>query len=389
MRVPLYEKHAVRLPILRCRALKGAPRSVVRSAALALVLAPVVHANVLQHAVALPMTIEYDSNPRLDANNPAGLWLTRVAPAYTVSGRGAVDELQATLSLVVERSSDRSQRIDRQDPALMLRWTREAPRDRIMLEGRYDKTATRISELSEGITGDGNGTRTSKALLGLWRTALTERLNLSVDTDFRDQSYDRGAFIDHRTLNAGLTLSYELSERTEGFLRLASMRYEPRGSGDISRHHSALLGVAWAQSELTRWTVQGGASTVAGSDEKPGWLASVSGRFIGQRLEGEIEAGRFVTASALGAMRESDQVQGALRYAVSDRSHAGLDLSLRKNRDVRPNTVKQASLWFGRELSERWSVRVHTTHRRRESDDAGASAANIVGLTLTYVHPDF
>ena len=97
----------------------------VATATLILSCSGVAYAATWQPAIALPSTVEYDSNPVLLTSGEKGVTRTIIAPDLNLVGTSGRDELQFGLGVNVVRSSDTDIVSDREDPRLKLGWQRE------------------------------------------------------------------------------------------------------------------------------------------------------------------------------------------------------------------------------------------------------------------------
>ena len=259
----------------------------------------------------VPMTLEYDSNPTLSANNKQSVWRTKILPAYNLIGTYGVDEIKAGLALRIERSSDEAISQNREDPILSLGWRRLTQTGEFGLVANYEQASTRFTELEETGQQLRDGTRTTQSLAGNWRSTISERSTLSADGNYKQVSYDQGGLTNYANLTAGLTYSYAWSERIEPFVRGTASHYEPSGSTLPSSDHTSLMGgVKWKASEYLEWTAQAGASSVSGATSDTGWIGSLAVHYLGPRYDLLLDAGRYVKDSGQGGFIESDDIKG-------------------------------------------------------------------------------
>jgi len=341
-------------------------------------------------SISLPITLEYDTNPNLATTNETELWRARVAPAYNLTGTYGVDEFKAGFGLMIERPSNKAISSDRQDPNLSLGWRRLTETGEFGLAAKYDKASTRSSALEETGIVVRDGTRTTKSLLGNWRSAISERSSLAADVQRTAVAYDSGTLTGYNNLSAGITYSHAWSARAEPFLRVSASRYEPDSAlVSSSNHYTAMGGLKFKASENLEWTAQAGMSRVSARTSDTGWLGSFTMRYLGARSEYSLDIGRSVAPSGEGGFVEADQVKGSWVYAVGALTRAGLDASVRKSRGTAPNTMQQVGAWIGHELSPLWSSRLYYLHKQRRQEGQSAASGNVLGLTLVFTHPDF
>lgn len=350
---------------------------------------PVMADNVKQ-GVSVSFGTEYDSNPALMTSNEEGVWRAKITPSYSLIGTYGADEYKARFSLNLERSNNEMLSTNREDPSLLLGWRHLTETGEFGLAARYEEVSTRVTELAESGLVSADGTRTTMYLNGNWRSALSERSALSADVEYKDVSYEGGAYTDYTNLAGGVTYSYLLSERTESFLRATTGHYEPDGSlGSSSDYYSIVAGLKWKATERLDWSVQAGASRVTGQPDDNGWQGNVALNYeITPRSNMSMEMGRYVSPSGEGGFAESDQVKGTWGYAFSDRTRSGIEAYWRDYKGTTPSTVHQLGAWISHELSPFWNARFFYQHKQREQDGLPNASANLLGVSLVYTHPD-
>lgn len=347
-------------------------------------------------AVALPMTVEHDTNPQLDSQNKSAVTRTIVAPDYNLLGVSDTDQWQFGFGLHLERSSDQSVSLDREDPKLRLGWQRETETGNFGLLAKYDESSSLTTGLEEtGTQTLKDGTRTTQALAGNWSTAMTERNTLATDTEYRIVTFDDDSQTDFDDLSAGVTWSHALNERLEPFVRLAVTRYEPKGGGtgqnlaESSNSYSPAVGVKFEMSEQFQGTLRAGGNKVSNGSGGLNWQGGMDVRYVGERFEVAVDAGRSTVVSSEGGFTEVKQLRTSFSYAVDELTRAGLDASWQDNKGEQPNTMEQYSAWASRELSPFWIARFSYTYKQRQEDNLASARADIIGLSLIYSHPDF
>ncbi|CAI8972665.1 DUF3570 domain-containing protein [Pseudomonas sp. IT-P253] len=362
----------------------------VATAILILPYSGVANAATWQSAIVLPSTVEYDSNPVLATSNAKGVTRTIIAPDYTLVGTSDRDQWTFGLGVKVVHSSDTSIVSDRQDPDLKIGWQRETESGGFGLNAQYVESST----LSTEVQGTGviapDGTQKLSLFGGNWSTALSDRTTLVDEADYTHVTYDVSTLTNYDQLSNLLSLNYTWSERVELFTRFGAMRYEPQqGSGVASSNsYTPTVGMNFDISDRLKGSVYGGVNQVSGSSSptgQGGFLLS----YIGERIETSIGASRGTFASGDGGFVESDNVNGLWSYALDDTSRTGFVTSWQKTTGLTPNTLRTAGAWFSHEISPFWEARLSYMYKERQQDNLPDATANVVGLTLTYSHPDF
>lgn len=358
---------------------------------LALLPSGMVYADSWQAAVALPMTVEYDTNPRLDSDAKKAVTRTIIAPDYNLVGAFGRDELRLGIGLNLERSSDQSIALNREDPKLLLGWQRESEVGGYGVTAKYDESSTLFSALEESGVVAADGTRKQYALAGNWHAATSERSTLASDIGYTRVNYDTDALTSYDDLSAMFSWNYAWSERIEPYSQFSVSRYEPTGGtvSASSTSYTPIAGVQFNISEQLEVGLRAGVNQVSGAESGPSWQGGVELRYVGERFDTSIDVGRSTIVSGEGGFTEVSQLHGTWSYAVNETRRAGFDASWQDNKGNVPNTMRQINAWASQELSPFWVARLSLTYKQRQQDGRPDASANVLGMTLIYSHPDF
>ncbi len=347
------------------------------------------------------MTVEYDSNPLLAADSNKAVVRSIIAPDYSLIGTFGRDELRFGLGLNLQRSSDSSIVLDREDPDLQLGWQRENELGSFGLTAKYAESSTLSNALedtenTEVVNAD--GTQKKYSLGGSWNTALSERSTLANDTEYTYVNYDISSLTGYSNLSSNLSWSYALSERIEPFTRFSISRYEPHNTQDdtvsasssaSSNSYNPAVGLKLTLSERLEGSFNMGVNQVSGSGSGPQGQGGFELHYVGERFDTLISAARSTVVSGEGGSVETTRVGGAWSYALSETGRLGVDASWQDSAGETPNTLRQLSFWASRELSPFWNARFSLMHKQRQQDSVPDAHANILGVSLIYSHPDF
>lgn len=345
-----------------------------------------------QQSVSSPATLEYDSNLPLSATKKQGVSRVVFVPAYSLAGNYGIDELKAALSLSVERSSDQSVSLNREDPSLQFGWRRLTETGDFGLTTKYDQVSSRHAELQETGLATADSSRKTWFLGGSWRSAVTELSTLTTDAGYKTVRYDAGTQTNFNNISAGISWNHTWSERIEPFLRFSVSHYDPdktTATAATSDYYAATAGVKVKASEHLEWTAQGGRDRVVADTTNTGWQGSLSTQYRGDRYDAALQLGRSVTTSGDGGFVASDRVAGTFSYAIDERSGLGLSASWQDNKSNTPNTVQQLGAWASRELSPFWHARLYYDHKLRSENHQPAAVGDVLGATLVYSPPGF
>jgi hypothetical protein len=274
---------------------------------------------------------------------------------------------------------------------VFLNWLRPSESGEFGINTRYAETTTRDSG---GVDAAGrvpeSSTRASRSLSGNWRKELSEQSSLSADTAYEKVTYKGGGtFIDYSTRSGGLRFSYIMSEQVTSFFRVSGNKYMPANGGASSTLTDATLGMNW-RAEYLDWTVQAGKSRIAGDSSST--QGSVEVHYTGQQTQLSFNAGRSITPSGLGGFVKSDSMKGRWSYALSEYSNTGIDLERRTNLSTatgNSSTRSSSSIWISHNLTSLWSMRTYYQRRNNLGGGDVSASSNLLGLSLTYLNPDF
>ena len=292
----------------------------VATAILTLPCSGMAYAATWQSAIAVPSTVEYDSNPLLLTSDEKGVTRTIIAPDYSLVGTSGRDQCQFGLGVNVVRSSDTSIVSDREDPRLKLGWQRETEKGGFGLTARYVESSTLSTEVQETGVITPDGTQKLYTLGGNWRTALSERTTLVNETDYTHVTYDIASLTNYDELSNRLSWNYAWSERVELFTRFGARRYEPEqgSAASSSNSYTPAVGMNFQISERLKGSVYAGVNQVSGTNSGPTGQGGFTLHYTGERVETSIDASRSTVASGDGGFVESDNLRGTWSYAIDE-----------------------------------------------------------------------
>lgn len=361
----------------------------IATAILILPCSGMAYAATWQTAIAVPSTVEYDSNPLLLTSDEKGVTRTIIAPDLNLVGTSGRDEFQFGLGVYVVRSSDTDIVSDREDPRLKFGWHRETETGGYGLTARYEESSTLSTEVQETGVVASDGTQKLYTVGGNWRSALSERTTLLNETDYTHVTYDIPTLINYDELASRFTLTYAWSERVELFTRIGVRRYEPDEgtAASSSNSYTPTVGLNFLVSEALKGSVYAGVNQVSGTGDGPTGEGGVNLQYTGERFETSFDASRSTVASGDGGFVEADSLKGSVSYLIDETRRTGFDASWQDTKGQTPNTLVNYSAWVSQELSPFWNARLFFTYKERKQDSLPDASANVVGLTLTYSYP--
>jgi hypothetical protein len=343
-------------------------------------------------SISSPATIEYDSNLPLSATAKQAVTRLIVTPVYGVVAGFGNDELQVGLGMHVERSANQRVSMNREDPNLRFGWRRLTEAGELGLTTTYDQVSSRAAELQNTGSITSDSTQKTKAVKGLWRSAVTDFSTLTADADYKTVSYDTGTQTNFSNFSAGIKWDYAWSERIDPFLHFSVSRYSPdkiTATAIKSDYYTATIGVKVKASSHLEWALQGGPNVISAPTSNTGWQGSFDLKYLGNRYDLAFNTGRSVSTSGSGGLVASDRVAGTFNFAIDERSAVGFSGTWQNNKGNNPNTMQQLGAWASHEVSSFVQARIYYQHKVRHQDGQSDVSGNVVGVTLVYSPSSF
>jgi len=346
-----------------------------------IVLSVGVQASPIQHSLSVSATAEHDSNPAMSSTNSESVNRAIITPSYTFKRVKDNTELSLNAKLILERSSDESLSIDREDPSANLDWILYNPRGSLSLGLSYVESATRISELEDTGLLSADATREKTTAKVGWNRELDEVNTLVLDLAYDDVSYSAGNFTDYNNTSLSARLNHKLDELRTVFGKLSADYYEPGDNTPESEQYNLGVGLDWQHSELLSTLFEAGINYNDNTSDT-GWTASADVNYNEERYSTTLGYSRSSSASGSGGFSESDSINLTGNYLLDDYSSIGASLSWRDNRSA-DNQSTLFRIYGNRELSEDLSLNVSYQYKETESTTSDADA-DIFSVMLSY-----
>ena len=150
------------------------------------------------------------------------------------------------------------------------------------------------------------------------------------------------------------------SERSEPYLRFSASHYAPETTGNSSDSFDLLAGVKLTGSYRLNLDLAGGWNLTEAQTSRSGWQGSLK-----------------------------------LNYAMDERASFVFDLSRsanltwRASQSATTGDTRTFNLWSSRALDDFWSLRFSYLYKQREGGGLPEASGHVLGLALSYSHPDF
>ena len=348
-------------------------------------------AQVVLQRVSVPLSIEFDSNPTFSKNDKQSIWRYTAAPTYSISAVDDLNRWYTNIGFSIQRSSNKSISVDREDPNLVLGWNRTLEKGNFSLVANYNENSTRTTELRTTGLINQDITATTKSIEAVWLRELTDRLNFSLNAGLVKNSYDSPSFTGYNTKSIGSSLSYQVSEKLVTFVNLGYEKYKTDStstqnsqSSRNSQNYNA--GFNYIVSPQLDFSLLAGFNRTSSAGSAKIGRASFNYQAERHLLRGALA--RDVSPTGLGDFQETDRLSLGYSYNLSEKSNIGTEYTLQKNNSLNSNETTYLSNFYSRNFSDRWAMRV-SLDLRRIKDTVQTVNGEIAGLTFIYNTPEF
>ncbi len=336
--------------------------------------------------VTVPSSVEHETNPELVENDKQSIWRYTTTPTYTISAVDNTDRWFGTAALRLQRSSNKSISVDREDPLITLGWERGLERGTFKLLGNYEKNSIRSTEFKRTGVVNADGDEITKSMLAEWSRLLTERLTLTLNGKLQKTEYTTGDLVDFSTQDIGSNLSYQLNQKVDVFGILNFSKFSP---DDQSGDERVMKYLAGAKIQLNpNLVIIGAAGWNKISSTGYSMIGNASFEYVFDRhtLYGRLE--RSTNPTGESNLLKSDRASLTYDYKLSDTSKLGSDFSWSKNYSESTSRTLGLGGYYAREISDRWAMKFYVDMRELK-DNIKTVNSEIAGISFTYSTPQF
>jgi hypothetical protein len=343
-----------------------------------------------QQSVSVPTEIEHSSNPALTSGQAVGVTRFRVAPQYTLTQQNGPTETQFSFGAVFERSSNTAVSNHRSDPNLSWSIEQVLPNGSLGLRAALSESSSRQEEFQETGLVASDATQRNSVLEGTWRRELSDVSRVEMGLGATKVQYDTSSLVGYREYRTFAGLTQDVFDETQLTARWESSRLQP-GHGAVHSSRSSLsVGVSTRPSEDYQLVAAAGTERTSGlgSARSPSSLLRLE--YSGERVVSTLEWARSVAASgARGGYIGTRQLGWTAQYLLSERTSINLAISQARSQDAGGGVGSTWLAGLRHSLSDFWSVEGRWGQSRTRPNAGGSATSNLVGLMLTFSHPDF
>lgn len=342
-----------------------------------------------QHAISVPMEVEYNSNPTL---TPDGESVTRyrVSPQYTLTRESGSTRSVFTFGGVVERSSNTQISDHRADPNIGYELEITAPTSVLTLNATLDEASSRTTEFEEtGLVTEDSTVRTGLAG-ARWVKQLTDQTFLELAGAYARVRYETPLLTGYEQASAESSLGWQPAEGDRYTVMLSTARLNPDTGARHSSRQGLMLGHERRLSPSFRAEVGVGTVKTSGTRVGSDTVGMLLLAYEGERLTSDIEWVREISPSgSLGGYTLSQGLRWGLSYPLSEATTLTSSISRARSLELDGGDGQIFALGMRTELSPFWSM-TFRVERARASFASGVTArGNAVGIGLVYAHPNF
>lgn len=345
------------------------------------------NALVVLQQVTVPVAVEYDTNPIMSSSRKQPIWRYTVTPKYTVTKTENQNTLFLNAGLNIQRSSNTSVSVNREDPSLAIGWGHDYERGRFSLVGRYDKASSRFNEFTRTGIVDKDGSSMSKSISASWSHMVTERLEALIDAQYLKSTYSGSGFTNSSTKTINSTLSYDLNERIRPFVQISASKLSPEGTGEHSTiSQSYLIGAKVIVTPPLNISASLGLNHEAANGN--GWIANSAVNYQAEKYSLQGALSRAITPSGTGQFQKTDNFSLRYSYQLSDMVSVGTDFIWSNNSSDNGNEARQLVGWYTKDLSDLWQLKLSMNFKELKGANQTANAS-VLGFTVIYNIPEF
>jgi len=335
--------------------------------------------------------LEYSSNPALSGFQKDPVWIYTLAPNLLFDVKSDDNLWYLDGLLTVQRNSNESVLVNREDPRLLVGWTHNYESDILGVTASYAESSSLMSQLiSSGTFSQINNTQVTKQLTANWQHTINDRWSALTSSAYTDYSYSvkQATLLDYSVGTVASKLTYENSEKLKTSIQAAYAQLNPDGVTRSTDKVSLVVGADYKVNE--RFDIGGvaGAYNLSGRQSEDDWLAGVLASYAIERTKYSFALNREIDTSGIGGFQISDALKLGWIFDKTDKDRFGANFNY--NRYKKDLTIgldkvnyQEVSGYFQHDFSSHWQGRVATTYRKLDSIVTNANGT-VIGFTITY-----
>ncbi len=334
----------------------------------------------------------YDSNPAVSSiqKNPA--WIFSLIPYFRVDVTSEVNQWFLDGSFDIERPSNQTVLINREDPTLNAGWNHTYETGSFGINANFTQGTTLNSQLTTtGQFTQNNNTQTTRELAANWQQTINSKWSALTNAVYDNVSFSistPGGLASYKFGDIGSKLIYTNSEKLDTYVQLGYAQINPNDTFESTDKVRLGGGADYNVNENLTLGANAEIYDLSGRQSYTSWDGGINAKYTLQRVSYSSALVRQIKVSPNGGFQKTDGLILGWAYARSELDQFGADYSF--NKYIRDATIgldgldyQQLGAFYERSLSNHWKTRLSTTFRKIDSlGKSGNSEA--VGVSLVY-----
>lgn len=361
-----------------------------------------------QHAVLVPIEVEYIKNPGLtpegeeevegggSTGGAGNVTLSRISPQYSIESVADDRRSVVNLGAVVEHSSDTTQVASRTLPSVGLLWEVTAPTSVLGFQASLEEASTRSTEFVEFGRVALDSTQRTGSLGATWSKEMSPIRRLDLAAEYARVSYDSPLLEAYREASASASVQTAIGTDSNYFVQGSVARLTPDGDTASESRVGLLLGYETALTSALSLNAGLGAVRTSGSIVQRDPIGHLRLAYTGERATYALAWERTVGAGGtVGGYSRTQELDASMGYALT--ANSSMEFSARRVEALATEGVEGSAgsvgssllVRFRSEISQWWAMTLTVEGRHLKYADRRTATGHSVGIGFVYSHPDF
>jgi hypothetical protein len=357
-----------------------------------ILLLPQANAAEVTERAMLTTGLIYDSNPAVSSTQKNPAWIFSLIPDLRMDVTSEVNQWFVDGSFDIERPSNQTVLINREDPRLSAGWNHTYESGLFGINANFTQGTTLNSQLiGTGLVTQNSNTQTTRELAANWQQTINSKWSALTNAVFDDVGFTistPGGLESYRFGDIGSKITYQNNEKLDTYAQLGYAQINPNivfrstdkvrlgGGADYTVNENLTLG---ANAEIYN---------LSGRQSDTSWDGGINAKYSLQRASYSAALVRQVKVSPYGGFQKDDGLILGWTYARSELDQFGADYSFSKY--IKDTTIgldgldyQQLGVFYERNITNHWKTRLFATFKK--IDSLGRSGdSNAIGATLVF-----
>ena len=352
-------------------------------------MACAVNAADFEKKISIAASVEHDSNPAMSDSSKDPVWIYSLVPQVQLGLRDEVNFWHLDAALLLQRHSNETVLVDREDPSVGIGWDRNYESGTFGIKADYQETSARVAELNNiGVFKNIKNTQKNKVLGAKWQHAIAPRWSVLTEAGYSDVSFSAKSSLDDYTLSEIRSkLAYENTEKLTTNLTVGYAKLNPDAISKDTDIVHLLVGADYLLSEELSITSKLGLYDFSGRQSDTDWQGTLRAEYATGSSLFSAGISRELLPGGVG-VRKVDGLKLAGRYNISDRNWIGAEYSFeqfKKDNSIFVDKLNTQTLsaFYERTISDHWQARLVASHKRLDYT-GNHPQGNVIGFTIVY-----